>query len=62
MGLRVRYVASDNFTVGDINVATVVGYAAFAKYDLSSYPHVTTWLAGVTDRPAYAKATGTAKA
>ena len=57
-----RYVAGDSFTVGDINVATVLAYATFAKYDLSSYPNVTTWLAGVTDRPAYAKACGTAKA
>ena len=51
-----RYMVGDSFTVGDINVATVLAYAAFAKFDLSSYPNVTTWLAGVTDRPAYAKA------
>lgn len=57
-----RYMVGDNFTVGDINVATVLAYAAFSKYDLSSYPNVTTWLAGVTDRPAYAKACGTAQA
>ena len=57
-----RYMVGDHFTVGDINVATVLAYATFAKYDLSSYSNVTTWLAGVTDRPAYAKACGAAKA
>jgi glutathione S-transferase len=55
-----RYVAGDNFTVGDINVATVLAYAAFSKYDLSTYANVTTWLAGATDRPAYAKASASA--
>ncbi|MBL0216998.1 MAG: glutathione S-transferase family protein [Myxococcales bacterium] len=57
-----RYMAGDSFTVGDINVATVLAYATFAKLDLSSYPNVTKWLAGVTDRPAYANASGAAKA
>ncbi|MCX5742925.1 MAG: glutathione S-transferase family protein [Proteobacteria bacterium] len=57
-----RYMAGDSFTVGDINVATVLAYGTFAKYDMSSYPHVTTWLAGVTDRPSYAKATNAANA
>ncbi len=57
-----RYMAGDSFTVGDINVATVLAYGTFAKLDMSSYPNVTTWLAGVTDRPAYAKACGAATA
>jgi glutathione S-transferase len=54
------FIAGDSFTVGDINVATVVQYAAYGKLDLSSYPAVTTWLAGVTDRPAHAVASGKA--
>ncbi len=57
-----RYIAGDNFTVGDVNVASVMSYAAFSNYDLSRFPAITSWLAGVTDRPAYAKACGTAKA
>ena len=50
------HVAGDSFTVGDINVACVLSYASYSKYDMTPYPHVATWLAGVTDRPAYAKA------
>lgn len=57
-----KYIAGETFSVGDINVATVVAYAMFAKLDLSSFPNVTKWYAGATDRPAYAKASGTAKA
>lgn len=54
-----RYIAGDSFTVGDINVACILSYAAYSKFDLSSFPAITTWLAGVTDRPAYAKARAT---
>jgi glutathione S-transferase len=50
------YIAGDSFTVGDINVAAVVGYAVFSKLDLSPYASVSKWFAGVTDRPTYAAA------
>ncbi len=51
------FVAGDSFTVGDINVAAIVAYATFSKYDLAPFPAVRTWFAGVTDRPAFATAT-----
>jgi glutathione S-transferase len=51
-------VAGKLFSVGDINVACVLGYAAFSKYDLSAYPSISAWLSKVTARPAYAKARG----
>jgi len=50
------YVAGESFTVADINVACVMSYASYSKYDMTPYPHVSKWLAGVTDRPAYTKA------
>ena len=52
------FVAGELFSVGDINVASVLGYAAFSKYDLSVYPATSAWLAKVTSRPAFIKARG----
>jgi len=52
------FIAGKAFSVGDINVACVLGYAAFSKYDLSVYPSISAWLTKVTARPAYAKARG----
>jgi glutathione S-transferase len=52
------FVAGETFSVGDINVASVLGYAAFSKYDLSAYTALNAWLAKVTSRPAYISARG----
>jgi glutathione S-transferase len=52
------FVAGQLFSVGDINVASVLGYAAFSKYDLSPYPATSAWLAKVTSRPSYLQARG----
>jgi glutathione S-transferase len=52
------YVAGELFSVGDINVASVLGYAAFSKYDLSPFKAISAWLAKVTSRPAYMTARG----
>lgn len=54
------FVAGNRFTVGDINVASSLAYAAYSNYDLSPYPAITAWLGRVTDRPAYFKATAVA--
>lgn len=51
------FVAGSNFTVGDINVACSLAYAAYSNFDLSPYPAIKAWLGRVTDRPAYFKAT-----
>ncbi len=51
------FVAGSRFTVGDINVASSLAYAAYSNYDLSPYPAITAWLGGIQDRPAYFKAT-----
>lgn len=52
------FVAGELFSVGDINVACVLGYAAFSKFDLSPYPAITAWQTKVTSRPAYKNARG----
>jgi glutathione S-transferase len=54
------FIADKNFTVGDINVASSLAYAAYANYDLSPYPAIKAWLGRITDRPAYFKATAVA--
>jgi len=51
-----QFVAGSNFTVGDINVASSLGYAAYSNFDMSPYPKVKTWLATIMARPSYAKA------
>lgn len=55
------YVTGANFTVGDINVASALGYAFLAKFDLSPFPNVLSWIGKVTARPSYAKATAESK-
>jgi len=52
------FVTGQGFSVGDINVACVLAYAAFSKYDLTSYAAISRWLAQVTARPAYKQAQG----
>jgi len=55
---RHSFIAGTHFTVGDINVACAVSYAAAANYDLSPYPAITAWMGKVTSRPAFQKARG----
>lgn len=56
---RHSFVAGTAFTVGDINVACALSYAAISKYDLSSYTALSTWMAKVTERPGFTQAKGT---
>lgn len=46
------YLAGNRFTMADINAAPSLSYAEFSGYDLSSYPHITAWLANLMQRPA----------
>jgi glutathione S-transferase len=55
---RHSFIAGTRFTVGDINVACAVNYAAVSNYDLSIYPAITAWMDKVTSRPAFQKARG----
>ena len=46
------YLLGPTFTVADLNVASVVGWAPMARLDLSSAPNAAAWLARCTARPA----------
>lgn len=59
---RHSFVAGTHFTVGDINVACAISYAAISNYDLSVHPALTAWMGKVMSRPAFQKAQGEAAA
>ncbi|HZR80454.1 MAG TPA: glutathione S-transferase family protein [Candidatus Binatia bacterium] len=50
------WLAGESFTVADLNVASVLTWAALARLDLSSAPAASAWLARCTARPALARA------
>ena len=49
------YLAADDFTVADLNVASILAWGKMARLDLSDVPHVAKWLDGSLRRPAYAR-------
>ncbi|MCR9177196.1 MAG: glutathione S-transferase family protein [Alphaproteobacteria bacterium] len=51
------YLAADRFTVADLNVASILGWAKAAGMDLAPYPNLKAWLSRCTSRPAARKAT-----
>jgi glutathione S-transferase len=48
------YLLGNRFTVADLNVAGVAAGLGIAKFDLSTWPNVKTWLATCTGRKALA--------
>ena len=50
------YLAGPDFTVADLNVASVVSLATMCGLDLAPAPHVQQWLQRCTQRPALARA------
>jgi glutathione S-transferase len=48
--------AADRFTVADLNVASILGWAKAAGMGLDPYPNVKAWLSRCTSRPAARKA------
>ena len=53
-----EYLLGPQFTVADLNVASVMAWARMAKLDLASAPHTAAWLTRCTSRPALARAQG----
>ena len=53
---RSGYLVSSNFSVADLNVASVLAWARMARVDLSSFPRVKEWLSAALHRPAAIKA------
>jgi glutathione S-transferase len=50
--------ALSQFTVADLNVASVMSWAPMAKLDLSPAANVAAWLTRCCSRPALARAQG----
>jgi glutathione S-transferase len=50
------YLLGPAFTIADLNVASVLSWALFAKVDLTKTPNVKRWLQECVARPAFAKA------
>jgi glutathione S-transferase len=46
------FILGDNFTLADLNVASVAVWASRAKLDMTAFPHVQQWLARCLSRPA----------
>lgn len=51
-----RYLLGPDFTIADLNVASVMAWAKMAKVDLSAYPAAADWLGRCLARPAQAVA------
>jgi glutathione S-transferase len=49
------YLLGNDFTVADLNVASVICWAPMARLDLSLARNVSAWMQRCTSRPAYAK-------
>lgn len=56
------YLAGERFTVADVNVASVLGWAQAAKDLMAAHPKVSDWLRRCQERPAQQKVRQLAKA
>ena len=50
------YLASDGFTVADLNVASILAWGKIVRLDLSAWPDLKRWLDSCLSRPANARA------
>jgi glutathione S-transferase len=48
-----KYLAGDDFTVADLNVASLLAWGKIARLDFSAHPNVAQWLRRCLGRPAY---------
>src|SRR5262245_38860436 len=49
------HLAERNFTVADLNVASILAWGKMGRLDLSSYSNVARWLDNCLKRPAYSR-------
>lgn len=52
---KVPFVTGDDFTIADLNVASVVGICQMVKIDLKPYAGITLWLEKISQRPGFQK-------
>jgi len=50
-----KYLAGENFTAADLNMATVVSLTSAIQMDISAYKNIKIWLSNIRERPAYQK-------
>jgi glutathione S-transferase len=50
-----KYLTGNQFTIGDINAASVVGICSMIGVDLKAYSNIESWLGAISDRPAFQK-------
>jgi len=50
-----KFLAGDEFTLADLNTASVVLVSEYINYDLSPYKNLTKWFSAIKDRKAYQK-------
>ncbi len=50
-----KFLTGNQFTLADLNTASVVSICHAIGEDLSSYPNIKTWLGAISDRPSFQK-------
>ena len=50
---RSRYLLGDDFSVADLNVASIFSWAKMARLDFDAYPKISAWLNACFDREGY---------
>jgi glutathione S-transferase len=50
-----KFLVGENFTVADLNVASILAWGKMSRLDLSAHPEVTRWLDKCLSRPAYVR-------
>lgn len=50
-----KYLVGNQFTLADINTASIVNICQMIGLDLKAYPNISEWLGAISDRPAYQK-------
>jgi len=50
-----NYLVNDQFTLADLNVASIVGICKDIQYDISSYQNITKWLNQLSQRESFKK-------
>jgi glutathione S-transferase len=56
-----KYLAGGDFTLADLNTATVVSICPAIGEDLAKYPNVKNWMSAMSERPAFQRYMGSRK-
>jgi glutathione S-transferase len=56
-----KYLVGNQFTLADLNVASVAGITHAIGFDMSAYSNINSWMGAISDRPAFQKYMGMRK-